>query len=366
MEEEKKRILTMLQDGKITAETAYKILEELEQSEKENEQKGQLLKNELSADIKEVESAGKKEEQWKQNIQSSKDKVMDFIESAVKKIKEVDLDFNFGKSVDVSHIFQFGPQDLSKVLVDIANGKTEIVAWDQQEVRIECRAKVYRMEDLDEARETFLKNTKASLDDGSLLFRVREKSIKVETTIYVPDRLYEEIEVRIFNGSIGGKRLNAEKLKAKTANGAIKLQEVTGEDCELETGNGAIELGSSTYGKLEAETLNGTIHIDGSFEKADVQSFSGQVHLLNKKTDCESMKVRTTTGKIQMFLPVGTPVSGELKTNLGGFTVNVEGISIIEEKSESLQKVMRFKTAKEPQPQLHISADSKTGQIVIT
>ena len=51
MQEEKKKILQSVQDGKMTAEEAFAILEELEKAEQESEKKEQILKNELSTEV---------------------------------------------------------------------------------------------------------------------------------------------------------------------------------------------------------------------------------------------------------------------------------------------------------------------------
>ncbi|WP_369385660.1 hypothetical protein [Mesobacillus boroniphilus] len=58
--------------------------------------------------------------------------------------------------------------------------------------------------------------------------------------------------------------------------------------------------------------------------------------------DCESVEVKATTGSIEVFLPEKTPASGELKSNLGGFTIELDGIQVVEEKSDMVQKNLRF------------------------
>ena len=51
MQEEKKKILQSVQDGKMTAEEALAILEELEKAKQESEKKEQILKSELSTEV---------------------------------------------------------------------------------------------------------------------------------------------------------------------------------------------------------------------------------------------------------------------------------------------------------------------------
>lgn len=370
MQEEKKKILQSVQDGKMTAEEAFAILEDLEKAEQESEKKEQLLKNELSTEV--VQEKKKPEDDphdydyFKKNFQSSKEKILDFVESAFQKIKDSDLDFNFGKSIEVSHIFQHGEAAIYELNAEIANGKTKIVAWDSKDVRVECKAKVYRAEDQDIAREIFLKNVLFIIKDGKCKFYMQDKGIKVDVVMYVPQKEYEDIQIRMFNGGITTEALKAEHLKVKSANGALTLDGVNGESCELETGNGTITIQNSNVANIEAETLNGAIHANGHFNKVDLQTFNGKITCRNEKLDSESIYAKSVTGKIQLSLAAETAVSGELRSNLGSFNVNLEGINIIEEKNDVIQKILKFKTVQEQPPATYIFAESKTGAVSVS
>lgn len=367
MEEEKKKILQSVQDGKMSAEEAFVILEELEKAGQESEKKEQLLKDELSTKV--VEENKKSEDDaydyFKKNIYSAKEKILDFVENAFQKIKDTDLDFNFGKSMDVSHIFQHDETSIYEIDVDIANGKTKIVAWDSQDVRIECQAKVYRVESQNQAKDTFLKNVLFTIDKGKMKFYVPEKAMKVDVVIYVPKKEYESVQIRMFNGGITTESLRVEYLKVKSANGALTLEGMNGDSCELETGNGKITITKSQFDTVEAETLNGAIQAEGYFNKVELQTFNSQIVCQNERVNSESMYAKSVTGKIQLLLATGAEVSGELKSNLGSFNVNLDRIQIVEEKSEVILKVLKFKTINDQINATKIFAETKTGAISV-
>jgi DUF4097 and DUF4098 domain-containing protein YvlB len=77
------------------------------------------------------------------------------------------------------------------------------------------------------------------------------------------------------------------------------------------------------------------------------------------------IQVKATTGGIDLYIPDNLPVNGELKTNIGGFNVELIGVQILEEKSEMIQKSLRFKSINHPDKILKIYADTKTGSITI-
>ena len=363
MQEERLRILKMVEDGKLTVEEALLLLEGLDQSNKAAKDKQDDLFPELST-VKFEEA--KKEDPLNYKFHSAKDKIIDFVDQAYKKIKDFDLDFNFGKSIDISHIFEQGNVDLKEVDIDLANGMVKVIPWEQKTVRIDCQAKVYRAETQDEARRKFLNEVVFMIDNQKLRFSTQQKWMKIDAAIYIPQTDYENIKIRMFNGSIESEHVTAASYKAKTANGKIALQNMKGKYVEAETANGQISVQRSMIDEFEAETLNGAITLDGEYRKVDLQSFNGDIFCAFTGGVCEFIDAKAATGGIELQIPnQAAAVEGELKTNLGGFNVNLEGIQVVEEKSDVIQKVMRFKSLNNPDDALKIVAETKTGSIQV-
>ncbi|MCL6573883.1 MAG: DUF4097 domain-containing protein, partial [Bacillus sp. (in: Bacteria)] len=121
MQEERKRILKLVEEGKLTVDEAINLLDELEKAQQTMEQKREQIVNELSTTVNFDET--KKEAPTKEDkYQSTKDKIFDFVDSALKKIKDFDFDLNFGQSVGISHIFHQSNVDLKNLDIDVANG----------------------------------------------------------------------------------------------------------------------------------------------------------------------------------------------------------------------------------------------------
>ncbi|WP_066065553.1 DUF4097 family beta strand repeat-containing protein [Neobacillus soli] len=363
MKEEKKRILQMVEEGKLNVDEALLLMEELEKAQQTMEQKQEQIVNELSTAVNFEET--KKEDPFQAKYQSTKDRIFDFVDTALKKIKDFDFDLNFGQSVEISHIFHQGDVDLKDMDIDVANGSVKVAAWDQPDVRIECQAKVYRVENSDQARQNFLRDVIFSVEDQKLRFMTQQKWMKVDAIIYVPKVNYDRVRVRLFNGPISGEELNVGDLRLKTANGKIKLNHLTGSKAEIETANGKITINDSALDMLEAETINGAIMLDGDYKKVEMQSFNGNIALNLHGNRCEMIQAKVTTGGIDVFVPEGLPVNGELKTNLGGFNVELVGVQVIEEKTEMIQKSLRFQSINQPDKMVRIYADTKTGSITI-
>lgn len=360
MQDERKRILKMVEEGKLTVDEALLLLGELDKTGKTVEEKKEEIIQELSSNVKFEEA--KKEDPFNQTFHSVKDKIIDFVDTVYKKIKDVDLDFNFGQSVDIAHIFQQSDVYLKDVDIDIANGSVKVIPWEQNDVRIECHAKVYRVDTQEEARMNFLKDVTFSISGQKLRFATQQKWMKLEAVIYIPQTDYDYMKIRLFNGAIEGHQLRVGSYKAKTANGKIILGDIQSKYAEIETSNGQINIQKSMIEQLEAETLNGAITVDGDYRKIELQSFNGDVFCAIAGDRCEFLEAKAATGGIELHVPEQAAVNGELKTNLGAFHVHLDGIQVVEEKSDVIQKVLRFKSDKETDS-LKLIADTKTGSI---
>jgi DUF4097 and DUF4098 domain-containing protein YvlB len=364
MLEERKRILKMVEEGKLKAEEALTLLQELDKSQQSMEQKQEQLLNELST-VVDFEEGKKEEEHQSYKSHSMKDKVFDFVDTALKKIRDFDLDFNFGQGIDLSHIFQHADAIFTNIDVDIANGAVQIVPWEQSDVRIECQAKVYRVTNPEEARESFLKDIVFKIEHGTLQFAAQTKWLKVDAVLYVPKTEYDKVRVRLFNGPIQSENLHVKSMKAKTANGKITATGLFGNKLEAETVNGKIKVDKSQLQLIEAETINGAVVLDGDFANVEMQSFNGNVSCQLTGSTGENIEAKTVTGSIDLSIPDGYSVVGKLKSNIGGFNVELEGIQIIEDKSDMVQKSLSFKPTLTANQLLKVKAEAKTGSIAV-
>jgi DUF4097 and DUF4098 domain-containing protein YvlB len=348
--EEKKRILKMVQEGKITVEEALTLLEQLD------EQKSNIG----SLELLHVAGSHSHSKQHSIKMESLKEKLFDFLDTTVKKVKE--FDFSFANAFEVRHIFQQSNVALQNIDVHIANGNIKVVPWDQADVRVECEAKVYRSESLDAARRSFIEESLFLVQNEHFRFSVSKPFMKTNATIYVPQARYQDAKFRLFNGDIGIERLHANELHIKNVNGSITLQRLLAKEAELETANGAIVLEHSAIEEVEAETIHGEIKLNGNYRYVRLRTFSGGITYATERED-GVITGKTVTGNIALFLPRDICLEGEMRTNLGGLICEHPNVSPAEEKQETAQKTIRFACENSSKPPLHICADSKAGSV---
>ena len=222
---EKERILKLVEDGTLSAKEAITLLEKLEEN-----QSVSLEKSTADHTFHEEKAGTKNKGTGTENLGA---KLFGWLDSAVKKVKDVDLDLNFGQSVDVEHIFQFKDAALSHLDIQLANGSLNLMPWDDGDVRAECHGKIYRAEDGEQARQQFLQHLDCGLEGDKFFIRTEKKTMKVNVTLYVPRIQYDKIKVKLFNGPIRGEKLKTKELAAKTTNGVVSFASLQAEKSEL-------------------------------------------------------------------------------------------------------------------------------------
>ncbi|AIZ61640.1 DUF4097 domain-containing protein [Bacillus sp. FSL R5-0432] len=354
---EKERILKLVEDGVLSAKEAITLLEKLEE--------GQSISLEKSTDdhtFHEEKAGAESKGNGTENLGA---KLFGWLDTAVKKVKDVDLDLNFGQSVDVEHIFQFKDASLSHLDIQLANGSLNVMPWDDRDIRAECHAKIYRAEDGEQARQQFLNQLDCGLEGDKFFIRTEKKTMKVNVTLYVPRIQYDKIKVKLFNGPIRGEKLKTKELAAKTTNGVVSFASLQAEKVGIETANGQIKLADHECGMIEVETINGLIDLRGKSESIDAQSFNGNIAVQLSDEKCRSIYAKTTTGSVDVQIPRACAVTAELKSNLGSISHDLLDAEMIKEKNETLQKEKMIKANQQAAHNISIFAETKTGSIQV-
>ena len=359
--EERKMILKMIEDGKITAEEGLKLLEAIE--------KGTASERADSTDLSTDVNWEKGDDYFKQARQSktstsAANMFTSFIESTIQKIKDVDLDFNFGTSYDVDHIFQHRDVTPKHLDVSLENGLLTIKPWDENVVRIECKAKVYRVKDDGEARRFFMQHALFRADDDKLVFETKSKAMKVQTTLFVPKAEYARIKLYTFNGQIQGSNLRVDTFDANAVNGSLVFDDIEAKKIDAETINGGIEYENIRVDLMDVETMNGSITLSGDIQDVEAETINGQItYRLGRLKENGYADLKAATGSIYVYIPNDIRIEGKLKTNVGGFQLNGNDYDVLEEKREFVQKSLHFIGNQSSSPRLKLNALANTGTI---
>jgi DUF4097 and DUF4098 domain-containing protein YvlB len=363
MLEERKMILKMIEDGKITAEEGLKLLEAIDKPAPAKEK--ETISQEVSTKVK-WDEGERFRDRARQTASSTTNMFTSFIESAIQKIKDVDLDFNFGPHVVVNHVFQHSDLAPTSIDVSLENGSITFEPWEELDIRVECQAKVYRVKDTEEARRVFLEESVFRVNESKMLFHTKTKSIKVQTTVFVPRVTFSHLKLYTFNGQISGNKIDVDTFDVNAVNGALTFTAVKGKKVMAETVHGAIDFKQVTMDVLDAKTINGGITVTGTVQDIDVETVNGSItYNLGDLVESGYADLKATTGSIHLFIPKTTRIEGKLKTNVGGFTMDLTDYEVLEEKKEFAHKSINFLGNQQSSPRLKLNASTNTGSVLI-
>ncbi|AOM81954.1 DUF4097 family beta strand repeat-containing protein [Salisediminibacterium beveridgei] len=373
MQEEQKMILKMIEDGKVSAEEGLELLKALKESPEKKADIRQEANERAKEDGKSRENHyPSKDVKWEERrdfsgtedkFRSFASKFTDFLDDAFHKVKDLDLDFNFGSAVEVEHIFQHHVSAIEKVDVHIENGSITFIPTDDDYVKVENHVKVYRVKDAEEARKAFLDEVDFRVRDGLLKYVVNRKTMKVDTKIHVPRAELMKIKLYTFNGHIKSEPLSCRKVEVKTINGKIHVSELKGEYAKLETANGSVKIDQLNVDQTDVKTINGTVDVTTIGGDFDAETLNGTIYLHVAAPNRGRAYLKTSTGSIQAKIHESLRTEGEFRTAVGAIRNELPACNILEEKKEFGSKKITFIANKHVEPNYYIEAESHTGSV---
>lgn len=387
MQNERKRILTMLENGTISMDEALTLLEKLDTSSstiKEGvefrQKQSDVNRSEASDDEYSSDkdytytNTNKKDdppmddffEDIRKDFVNVGDRFMQFMQSAVHKMKEFDFDSPFGNSSTFQHTIVKSSEKLDEILIDIDHGSVIMQPTEEQEIRAEFTVKSYNKRSEEDAKKEFLDKLIFMVDEGKLRILSDLKLNQVNIDLFIPKQQYDKVSVRLLNGNFNLKDLTLDRLYAKTANGKVDIERVEFKEAELETGNGSIRLNDSIGEMVEAETMNGRVYLSGKLKDVEAKSLNGHVVVTTTDPAAQKIDARTVSGSVEMYIPSQIALEGEISTNMGRLDLQLQDINRTTEQEQFLQRNVRFKKEVEGDSiPLHLHGEAKTGSVIV-
>ncbi|KAB0442207.1 DUF4097 family beta strand repeat-containing protein [Lysinibacillus sp. FSL R7-0073] len=385
MQNERQRILELVEKGTISAQEAITLLEALEQSGKSTQnvmddvsKESQSFSSDKESLFEEKTKDGdKKKEDFMKHFQDEmqdfrKDLTqigslfMDMMNTAVKKVKEFDVASPFGDKFEFTHTEEVAAANVESIIAELPNGNFSLESSEGDTIQVICKVKAPLMNDSEEeTRNHFLEQFVVKEDEHSLRILSQLKLVQVNAKVLVPKDKLEKLSVRLMNGSVSLQDTDVEELKVKTLNGAIKGTKFSFGKAEVDSSNGSIELTKVRGKDLEAETLNGRVYLDGALDEVEAKSVNGHVVVTTCSTNSSKIKAQTVAGAVELYVPRTISLSGKVVTNFGKVDVGIHDVSKMESQDQFLSKVVRFDKEVEHANRLFIEGESKTGAVLI-
>ncbi|HEX2947386.1 MAG TPA: DUF4097 family beta strand repeat-containing protein [Clostridia bacterium] len=360
--EERMMILKMLQEGRINSEEAAKLLEALDNNQKQaqgpcgggfrfegfkppkmpqhnyydevarvreriNDWRREISKNYNQKDFdKMVDEFSTKAEKFGKDVTNVAmgvaDKVVDFVGSVVDTGT-----FNFfGSCVLVEKTYEAAATEGVSLELQAANGQITVKKHDEN--RILIKAKIRTPQENAETALSFsnengtvsLKLAKPDTFNLSVAYEVFVPAVKLNrlvletknSKIYVEDTVSAEFTSVTKNGGIDLTGVTGDKIFVDTKNGKVDINYLIGKEISINTRNASIEVKNLKAGKTEVITQNGKIlvenvqSLDGA-DTADLVLKTKNADIKANMNDSEEkgyrVNAQTTNGGINLLIP---------------------------------------------------------------
>ncbi|TQR19979.1 DUF4097 family beta strand repeat-containing protein [Psychrobacillus vulpis] len=369
MQEERKRILDMVENGTITTQEALVLLEALGKQEisvtplVREEQKQKYTSNDQTENKQQNADFI---EDLKRDFTVVGERFMQFMQGAVDKIKEFDFDMPFGEPVVFKEKLVQEQAQYDDISIDIANGKVEIFPTEEADTHAEVTVKSYKNSSEEEAKDRFHNEFIFNTEGNKLRIYSDMKTTSVQVALYVPKKAYHHISARLFNGDFIAKNVEANSFKVKTTNGKVNLDEMKFEKADIETVNGSVQIQNVEGDSVDVETVNGRIYVDGKLKEVEGSSVSGHVILTTKDKEARKIEGTAVAGTVELYVRKDVSLQGEASSQLGKIDVQLADITQLKQSEQLLNKKVGFtKIVDSEAVPLRVFGDAKTGTVLV-
>lgn len=309
MDGERKMVLNLLSEGKITVDEAEELLGALSELEDGCHSPGKTTKEEQTDFVDRLSKMANEMSEAGQELPGRLARMLDSMFGGAGRSGR-NAERVFGGSLPTG-------TELRKVDLATINGSLKVITWERPEYRVIARAQVRGVESQNEAEQRLASDLRLSVDRGILSLECLDRSLlnslSVEAT--VPQRATYDVTASSKNGSITISGVEGGTLDARSSNGRIILEEVKATTVRASTRNGAVQA-SGSLGDGLLETSNGSITAALEYE------------------DSGNLELSTGNGSVKVKLPEVPQVTYELnaETVNGSLKISAEGATVRTEK----------------------------------
>lgn len=397
MQEQRKRILQLVENGTITADEAIVLLEKLSDKNESTPPPVQpvvpLAKQKEDEPVFKAEPVEEAQEQRKTtgfedifgksfNDKEFNKKMDDFmgdikkdlsqfstrmtgiVGAALSKLKDLDIDTPFGEKVEFSKTYAYPVMDVRSIELDIANGKIDVIQTMDDLITIHVQGKTV-LKGTEEETIAHITESLVAKTDDKLMIKSENKLTQLKVQLAIPKKHYDVFIARLLNGGITVANLDAKLIKARTYNGAIRIEHTQFDHAELQTSNGAVDARTVKGADLEIETGNGRIYVDGELKEVEAESMNGHVVVTTTSAEAHKIKARALAGSVEIYVPKTVALDGQIFSNFGKADVGLNDVQLYEEEEQFLLKSVRFTKELEGAKLLKLSGESRTGTVLV-
>ncbi|WP_313755914.1 DUF4097 family beta strand repeat-containing protein [Tissierella sp.] len=291
MKEEKMMILSMLEEGKITAEDAIKLMEALEDMETP---KNHNKSKEETYDDSQEEKSSKPIFNTLEDIGSDISNVLSNMFDGLKDVGNSFIFRNNYETITTDLNLDISDMNLPKLDLKTVNGSILLKPTinDNLFIKVTCQYKKGLFSP-DEPYFDF------SANENIITFNPKYNSnISIKLDVSLPRKHYDEIILNSSNGKIDIQELNTDILKCITTNSSINIVKLNSKEIDLTTKNGKIECKDISSNIIKSFTTNSSIFLT-DLRSLEIEAKTANGKIVVSDIDAQKIILKTSNALIE-------------------------------------------------------------------
>ena len=389
----KAQILKMLEDGKINAEEAFKLIEALDKDsetstpndskkvtverpteenrrEKETTQESQNtgskkntfedIFSDITNDFQKLFNSEKVSETWK-NVRDSEQtqQVKNTVGKAFDSVKNTNFESMFSQGPK-NRLIETIDEDINRMNIDVTHGNISIVPTERvTTVKFEVTP-LYKKLD---KKKNYFQDIICEVNDGNLNIVSDAKFVKVNVEVLLNQDALKRIIISGTNGNVDLADHTFDELSVDLLNGNIKLDGTMSNNAFLRTSRGNVTVNKGSHKVLEMISMFGTINTGKLYAKELNVSANGAVNI-TLESQTESAILNSNMGNINLTVPRDRHFEGRMSTVLGqlNYPSDIE-VRSMKHQDIGMKEVMLINDTDEPSVYLEVS--TKFGSVTL-
>lgn len=235
-------------------------------------------------------------------------------------------------STSLKHDFVYPACTASILDIKNANGDVVLQTWDSEDIKVVADIKFYGKLDGD-LLSAFAERSRIDVNDDHFIFQVPNKRIRANLEIFLPERTYDHINVRLLNGGLRAEQLHFKDAYLKTTNGKITLNGAEGTMVEIEDTNGTVELQGVDLRQGLLSTVNGSVIVAGKVQAGEFSTVHGSIKTSLTNNDLHRLNISSVNGNVKVSLPRDLAFAGHGQTKFGNVNTRSYNLEIVDSRS---------------------------------
>lgn len=383
-EVKERRILDMLEQGLISSEEAYRLLQaidkvedNLENEEAKTEEEPQSASSRRREERQRHDEQQRRADHWEGKVEQAFSalergtkrfgRLMEYVVDQVKALDwDAMFDLDWRDRLKVEKEWHGVWPEQGELTIIHHAGTVQVQGWHRKEYSILLNARV--KEDRPLSAEQLIESLWKHEQETTIhrITMEAHRKVRANIQIYVPYDQLEHLHVETSNGKIDLENLHFRKAELATGNGAIRCDDLDGEKFIAHTSNGTIRIEDSFLDQLQCRSSNGSMHMEGSVKQGELETSNGSIHYEMTRAQGGELILQTKNGHIHVELPTESlGLEGVVQTKSGSIDIDVPSVVIRSEVRQGAQRTIHLERDLDASELLHLRCSTMNGSINI-